>query len=114
MIALHGYYPAIPTTMPRSFVQPWVGALNFGYRYVRVGPQSNQGVARLLPLLPVWTGLAVDTLVFAGGWWVALTGWTRIRAWRRVRNGLCCVCAYDLRGQASGTVCPECGTTPNS
>jgi hypothetical protein len=40
-------------------------------------------------------------------WWL-LVGWRRKRRERRIEQGLCGECGYDLR--ASGARCPECGT----
>lgn len=60
---------------------------------------------------------AVGTIVMVVLWplppTMAAAGW-QLRAWgtrtaTRPRRGLCPACAYDLRGLAPGTVCPECG-----
>ncbi len=66
------------------------------------------------PLLPVWPGFVVNTLLFAAPWVFALlvmyaAGAAR-RRYRR-RRGRCIACGYDLRG-LSGAVCPECGSPP--
>jgi hypothetical protein len=67
---------------------------------------------RALPLRPIWTGLAVDTVFWAGTWWMALLVPRRLRsAWRRLKNR-CQSCGYDLRGHGDGgrsVRCPECG-----
>lgn len=61
---------------------------------------------RVWPMYPIWSGLVLNTLIFAavpaGVWWV---GRQAKRAWRR-RRGLCTRCGYELVGLA---MCPECG-----
>ena len=72
------------------------------------------GDHRALPLIPIWGGLAANTLVFAVPWLVlaivlALPG--AFVRWRRRRRGRCVSCAYPRPGgAASGPErCPECG-----
>lgn len=59
-----------------------------------------------LPLRPVWTGFALDTLLYAAACWTIMGGPFTLRRWRRVRRGLCLKCGYPVRGLAR---CPECG-----
>jgi hypothetical protein len=62
-----------------------------------------------LPYLPVWSGLAANTAVFALVWWCLVSGPPLLRRkWRR-RRGHCPACGYDLRASA-GKPCPECGS----
>lgn len=63
---------------------------------------------RSLPIMPVWAGLAADTLIFAGAWWLVLLAPRPLRAGLRRRRGRCPSCAYDLRRDLAGG-CPECG-----
>ena len=58
-----------------------------------------------LPLRPIWTGFALNTILYA-----VLLG-SLFTSRRKIRNkrGLCVKCAYDLRG-AEHKACPECGT----
>ena len=63
---------------------------------------------RVLPVLPIWPGFAINTALYAlaamtiyGLWWIAR------RRIRRLR-GRCLSCGYDLRRDYS-TGCPECG-----
>ncbi len=72
------------------------------------GGTATLGEFRALPMRPIWTGLAVDTAVWAGTWLVLLEGgWLARRLVRRGR-GRCPECGYDLRGQLAAG-CPECG-----
>lgn len=67
---------------------------------------------RALPLRPIWIGIVIDTLFYAGVWEAALGGVRAARRWRRRRRGLCAACAYELAGvpvEDGVRVCPECG-----
>ncbi len=59
-----------------------------------------------IPLLPIWTGFAVNALVFAVPLWALLFGCAGMRRWRRLRRGLCERCGYQ-RGDSE--LCSECG-----
>jgi hypothetical protein len=66
---------------------------------------------RMIPLVPIWSGLLANTAVF-GALWLAL-GWgaargLRLRRASRIGRGRCAQCGYDLAG--SPATCPECGT----
>ncbi len=63
----------------------------------------------MLPYYPVIPGFAADTALYAGVWWALLFGPGATRRSRRRRRGLCPRCAYDLKGLAPGSPCPECG-----
>jgi hypothetical protein len=77
---------------------------------VRLSPWTPDGwpTWRALPLRPLWVGLILNTLVFAGLWALVLLGANRLRRLLRLRKGLCPQCRYDLRG-GSEQRCPECG-----
>jgi len=62
----------------------------------------------VLPYLPVWRGLLVDTALFSGIWAVFLMLTPAERRRRRLARGLCPRCGYDLCGSIDGG-CPECG-----
>lgn len=64
---------------------------------------------RVLPLMPVWHGLVLDTTLWSVAWFALLfmPGSVR-RAWRR-RRGVCEWCAYSRSGIAAEAKCPECG-----
>lgn len=71
---------------------------------IRIGWRSLE-----LPLNPLWLGTIANTIVYAAAaWGIGTLVCTAHRRWRRKR-GLCVGCGYDLRGLASGAVCPECG-----
>ncbi len=59
-----------------------------------------------LPWLPLWDGLIVNTIIYAGLVLLTWLGLGRLRRRRRVRRGQCAECAYELAGLE---VCPECG-----
>ena len=59
-----------------------------------------------LPLRPIWTGFALNTILYA----VLLRLPFALRRLIRRRRGLCVKCAYDLRG-TDHKACPECGHT---
>ncbi|MEQ9095993.1 MAG: hypothetical protein RIE32_06990 [Phycisphaerales bacterium] len=62
-----------------------------------------------LPLLPIWPGFLLNTLLYALLLFIAwrLPGVLR-RAVRR-RRGRCVGCGYDRGGLDAGAACPECG-----
>jgi len=78
-----------------------------------LGTRSN-GLPILLPVRPVWPGVAMNSALFgvAAFGAIELTAW----GWRagvrlvRGRRGHCPSCAYDLRGIRGR--CPECGRAP--
>lgn len=74
------------------------------------GPSGKQPV--MLPLRPIWTGLAVDA-VFWGfvAWglvWVAVKPRRFFREMSRMRRGCCLQCGYQLNYDFIAG-CPECG-----
>lgn len=69
---------------------------------------------RALPLIPIWAGLALNTLLFATPWLVlalllALPG--ALIRWRRRRRDRCVGCGYPKPDSAPHDPerCPECG-----
>lgn len=65
----------------------------------------------LIPCLPLWPNLLLNTLLFAAPLWAMLVGVRAVR--QRHRRGCCAGCGYDLVGlprtDAQGLRCPECG-----
>lgn len=99
--------PRAPWTRHWSLdVTRWLGP--------RGSPQDQQvGLHQHLPLLPVWPGFAINTMVYALALWLLLAAPAAVRSWRaasRIRRGLCPKCGYDLRGTPVDAItCPECG-----
>ncbi len=93
-------------------------------RLAVVFPQTDHGVfsvgefswclrkqSRLLPLHPIWEGLAINTIFYAAILWMPFAPFvsrSHIRRSLRRRLGLCITCGYDLRGDFFAG-CPECG-----
>ncbi len=63
---------------------------------------------RVLPLRPIWLGLAANTIFYSAALWLLTLGPFTARRIIRRRRGHCPQCAYDLRGNPGGS-CPECG-----
>lgn len=68
----------------------------------RTGPYDRPPV---LPLRPVWPGLAADAAVYTAAWWSLLKLPGARRRWRE-RHGRCGACGYPAGPSA---VCSECG-----
>ncbi len=68
----------------------------------------NIGGGPLLPYLPVWSGLMVNTVFYGAMFWLIFASWPVGRRIIRSRRGLCLWCGYDLQGAAHDR-CPECG-----
>jgi hypothetical protein len=67
---------------------------------------------RLLPVLPIWTGLAANTIFYMALMCVVVLA-CRTTTVLRIIRGRCPKCSYDLRGgPLSG--CPECGWSRKS
>ncbi|MCH7547518.1 MAG: hypothetical protein IID30_14045 [Planctomycetes bacterium] len=73
-----------------------------------VNPNSGKPVILVLPLRPLWTGFAINTIFYAAIFWLLIPGPFVLRRAIRRKHGLCVKCAYDLRG-ADHEACPECG-----
>ena len=68
---------------------------------------GERGIARLLPLRPLWLGIAGNVGFYSAIWFALLSVPAMRRALRR-RRGRCGRCGYMLKG-ISGAKCPECG-----
>ncbi|MEN0020766.1 MAG: hypothetical protein AAF747_07780, partial [Planctomycetota bacterium] len=71
-------------------------------------PDSPEDELRAVPLTPIASGFALNTLVYAAVVWLVVRmrqHWTR---YRRLLRGLCPLCRYDING-AVREGCPECG-----
>ena len=65
-----------------------------------------------IPLRPIWTGLVINTLLYATLWYALWLTLTLPRMFfkevSRLRDGRCIGCGYDL-GYDFVQGCPECG-----
>jgi hypothetical protein len=84
----------------------WHGGIQF--RDSTSNPTVGLTVIDVLPTRPIWSGLILNSALYAAGWGLLLIGPRRARARRRKQRGWCLSCGYDLVGSSSG-VCPECG-----
>lgn len=77
------------------------------------GGRAPMPLARAIPVTPIWSGLALNSVLFSFPVIAAvhLAGGLRWTS-RRVR-GHCGRCGYDLRRSAVDS-CPECGTRPRT
>jgi len=81
------------------------------FQYSSLDPWAYPPKWGVLPVRPVWSGMLIDSSIYAA-MWAILYGMVvhGKRAWRLVRGkrGLCPSCGYSLTGNTSGK-CPECG-----
>lgn len=82
-------------------IDSWSGREPAGLLFLGNGA-AELGDLEYLPLRPIWTGFAVNSLFWAALLWLPFV----VRRWVRVRRGLCLKCAYPT-GESS--VCTECG-----
>jgi hypothetical protein len=85
------------------FQPPWA-AIHCGSR--KVGPGWTFGHVRELPVLPIWRGLVVNTVVYAAVAMGVMVGPGWVVRGRRRRRGLCVWCGY---AKGDSEVCSECG-----
>jgi hypothetical protein len=79
-----------------SFENPWVARPAWGVAWN-----------------PIWKPAVVSAMLYGTVLWLLFTALLLVLSWRRVRNGKCIRCGYNLSGiplQADGAaMCPECG-----
>ena len=91
------YIAALPLPTDGTLLVPLVG-----------GGATTSPYVRVLPLLPIWPGFAINTLLYAAATILVAGLWWLVRRAFRNMRGRCLSCGYDLRRNlASG--CPECG-----
>jgi len=61
---------------------------------------------RVLPLRPIWSGFAINTIFYAAILWMIFAAPFALRRHRRIKRGLCPACAYPI---GTSEVCTECG-----
>jgi hypothetical protein len=81
--------------------------LHGGIELRRRGPDIT-GV----PYRPLWAGLILDSVLFAGCSLVLSKTTCALRRYKRRTRGDCSACGYDRGGLAADAKCPECGTPP--
>jgi hypothetical protein len=64
--------------------------------------------ARVLPCLPIWRGIFLDSCFFGAVWLVVLSIPVAARSHFRRRRGRCPECGYDLKADWKAG-CSECG-----
>jgi len=60
----------------------------------------------IIPIKPIWTGLAMNSIIYASCWFLLMCTLRRTRRTIRRSKRLCMYCAYPL---GKSTVCSECG-----
>ena len=101
-----------PAITPEGFIRTEVPAPRF-YLGILMPDQPAPSLRTLhgltvLPYGPLWPGLVINTLFYAGILWLLIPGPYVLRRMIRHKRGLCVKCAYDLRG-VDHEACPECG-----
>ncbi len=59
-----------------------------------------------LPLGPIWSGFAINSMLYGSVPWLLICGPFELRRYRRRKRGLCVYCAYLI---GTSDVCTECG-----
>lgn len=114
--ALH-YGLDFSTDVPLGFLEAHRvhGALR-GDHFVREDFEKQGiqlGKTPFLPIAPIWSGLLINTLLYAIAAFVVFNARPivrRISAFKRLRRNRCAMCDYDRRGHPQ-SICPECGHT---
>ncbi|NRA57080.1 MAG: hypothetical protein HRU13_03040 [Phycisphaerales bacterium] len=95
------------------WIYPW-GTSSFDAAMMHWNTEDEHAI----PLTPMWTGLVINTVLWAVIWLVILQLvvlplrlWLRRRWRKRERLGRCARCGYELEfTDGPITTCPECGT----
>jgi hypothetical protein len=89
-------------------LSPWQVGIRPSWRPLRrIGPTFYHTC--ILGIRPIWPGLALNTLFYAGLAWGLWQVPLDIRRRRRRRMNRCVKCGYDRAGIAADAKCPECG-----
>ena len=105
--------PSLVQSRPKALVSRYVGpessfVWRHGFGWHVHAPSAAEDHHHASIHLPHW--LLILVFLLAPGRWVHLH-FSRWKGERRARKqGLCLVCAYDLRAHKPGERCPECGT----
>ena len=76
------------------------------FTWTIVAAWQTSTFAGTVPLRPIWSGFAVNTIFYVTILWLLSGGPFRLRRFIRVRRGLCPACAYP---HGESDVCSECG-----
>jgi hypothetical protein len=90
----------------RLFLPAAISPKGRGYR-TELATGSNTRERVVVPALPIWRGLAINTGLFALVFWGVYYFPRRAKQLARHRRGQCSRCGYYLGELA---MCPECGT----
>lgn len=104
MLAFGG--DSIRTLTVDGWQEEWRGFVFEQFSVRRVGGTGTWPPG--VPLRPIWSGLAVNTLLFALVALCICEGLVLLRRSGRSRRGLCPLCAYDLKRDFDAG-CSECG-----
>ncbi|MEE8154249.1 MAG: hypothetical protein V3T53_04740 [Phycisphaerales bacterium] len=101
-VSFHEIRPSETTGTTAVAVERWTGlAVSSGAKLL--------DPPRALPLGPIWSGFAINTVFYAATLWLLALGTSAVRRVIRRKRGHCINCGYDLRGASGGGgVCPEC------
>jgi hypothetical protein len=89
-----------------SYTRSIEGALSVPIVLATKGSPMVQSV--MIPYRPIWTGLAINTILYAALFWVLLSIKRAYRHARRMHKGRCPMCSYELEYSFIDG-CPECG-----
>ncbi len=71
--------------------------------------RRGRGYPSVVPFVPIWPGLLLNTACLSGFWSILLLGIPFVQSKRRLAMGRCRRCGYLCAGLPSNAVCPECG-----
>ncbi|MCA9280075.1 MAG: hypothetical protein H6815_12495 [Phycisphaeraceae bacterium] len=77
-------------------------------------PMVEAPTPRAVPLIPVFPGFLINTLLYAMIWLGTTLRFGAWRSHRRIKRGKCAQCGYLREGLDAALPCPECGCVPNA